>query len=376
MHRRPLRHLVTFLLPLLLCLVGGSVLAAEPAPAASSDSAGQTLTVGVKVAPPFVTPKGDGKYDGLAVSLWQKVAKDHGWKFNYRAYDLKGLLDAVREGEVDVGLGAITTTASRQESMDFSHPLTSSGLGVAVRNEQRSGWMAVVGALISPAFLKVIGTLVLLLLVVGYLVWLFEHEKNPEQFGGTRSAGIFSGFWWAMVTMTTVGYGDTAPRSVPGRVLGLVWMLTALIVVSFFTASITSALTVGKLSQRITSVNDLGGMRIASVPDSTSAQWLSGQQWTYAKADTLKDALNDLAQGRVDAVVYDKPLMQWMIRQQFRGKLDVLPMVLERQDYAFILPRKSPLRRDINASILQQINAPDWTRRVHKYLDMDGASPD
>jgi hypothetical protein len=39
-----------------------------------------------------------------------------------------------------------------------------------------------------------------------------------------------------MVTMTTVGYGDTAPKTVPGRILGLVWMLAALVFVSLFTA--------------------------------------------------------------------------------------------------------------------------------------------
>jgi ABC-type amino acid transport substrate-binding protein len=368
-HRPPCRCL----LPLLLCLLAASAVAARtPAPAASRASGARTLTVGVKVAPPFVIAEGDDQYSGLAISLWKQVAEDNRWQFTYRQYDLDGLLKAVREHKVDVGLGAITATAARQKVMDFAHPMTSSGLGVAVRASQRSGWLSVAHALISPAFLKVIGILILLLLTVGVLVWLFERKNNQEQFGGNRGEGIFSGFWWAMVTMTTVGYGDVAPRSLGGRIIGLIWMLAALIVVSFFTASITSALTVGQLSQRIRSASDLGGMHIASVPGSTSAEWLTHQRFQFTTAKNLEAALGDLAAGRVDAVVYDKPLLAWMIHQHYRGKLDVLPVVLERQDYAFALPRHSPLRQDINSSLLRQINAPDWSSRVHQFLASPG----
>ena len=339
--------------------------AAIVTPVEHLQSANQPLIVGVKVAPPFVIDD-HGHYSGLAIDLWQEVAADHGWKYVYKPYNLEGLLDAVSHDKVDVGLGAITATAEREKIMDFAHPITSSGLGVAVRGGQNAGWMAVVGALVSPAFLKVIVTLALLLLVVGFLVWLLEHKHNPEQFGGSRKQGIFSGFWWAMVTLTTVGYGDLAPRTVGGRILGLIWMLAALVIVSFFTASITSALTVGQLTNRIGSAADLGGMQVASVPDSTSANWLDRQKFSYSKATDLDAALADLAAGRVEAVVYDAPLMRWDIQQHYRGKLKVLPLVLERQDYAFALPTGSRLREPIDTSLLQRINAPDWPERLKK----------
>lgn len=241
------RALYSSLFFVFLLLFSGGAAAAPAAPGPDRE-----LVVGVKVAPPFVVQGGD-RYSGLAIDLWEESAADHGWKYRYEAHDLEGLLSAVEKKEVDVGLGAITATADRERRMDFAHPITSSGLGVAVRNEEGAGWLAVARALVSPAFLKVIGALCLLLLTVGLLAWVFERKRNPEQFGGTKRQGIFAGFWWAMVTMTTVGYGDVTPRTVPGRLLGMVWMLTALIVISFFTASITSALTVGKLSNSVRS---------------------------------------------------------------------------------------------------------------------------
>lgn len=350
---------------------GGAVLAQTPASAISAPTpVSKTLIVGVKLAPPFVIADGDG-YKGLAIDLWQDAAEDHGWTFQYRKYDLEGLLNAVRQGKVDVGLGAITATAEREQTMDFAHPITSSGLGVAVRNKGGSGWLAVAQALISPAFLKVIGLLVLLLLIVGVVVWALERRGNPDEFGGSKSQGIFSGFWWAMVTMTTVGYGDTAPRSVPGRILGMVWMLAALMVVSFFTASITSALTVGKLTSQITSASDLGKVKIASIEGSTSGNWLDRNHDKYSKAASLDAALADLDAGKVDAVVYDAPLLRWKIRQRYENDLRVLPFTLERQDYAFALPTGSPLREQIDTSLLKRINSPDWKQRLEKYFGRD-----
>ncbi len=361
---------------LLLCLVLSCGLSharriddASPpaAPGSSAGPARQALTVGVKVAPPFVIAEGD-HYRGLAIDLWQEAAADHGWTYHYRAYDLEGLLDAVARGEVDVGVGAITATAAREHRMDFSHPLTSSGLGIAVHTEQSAGWMAVARALVSPEFLKVIATLSLVLLAIGLLVWLVERHHNPDQFGGGRGRGIFSGFWWAMVTMTTVGYGDVAPRTIPGRLIGMAWMLTALIVVSFFTASITSALTVGQLSQRIHNVDDLATLQVTSVPGSTSAAWLERRHIDYHPARDLDSALASLAAGDTGAVVYDAPLLRYEIGQRYRRQLQVVPLVLERQDYAFALPSRSPLREPIDTSLLERINRGDWNDRLKRYF--------
>ncbi|WP_416307764.1 transporter substrate-binding domain-containing protein [Neptunicella sp. SCSIO 80796] len=337
---------------------------------ASSTSNAQTLVVGVKSAPPFANIEGDS-YSGLAIDLWKEIATEQGWNYRFQQYDLEGLLDATAKGEVDIGLGAITATADRAQRMDFTHTLTSSGLSVAVRSEWSSGWLAVIAALASPAFLKIIGMLVLLLLVVGFVAWLLEHKQNREQFGGSYANGLFSGFWWAMVTMTTVGYGDVAPRTVAGRLLGMVWMLTALIIVSFFTASITSALTVGQLNSQLSSTDDLVGMHLSSVTGSTSASWLTNRKLDFDDADSLELALQQLAEGKLDAVIYDAPLLRWTINQKFSGKLQVLPMTLARQDYVFALPDQSPIREVINASMLKRINSPQWPERVSSYFDGD-----
>ena len=204
------------------------------------------LTVAVKASPPFSFQNGD-RWDGVSVELWEQVAKNAGYEYRFRPYKtVAEMLTAVELGQADVAIGAISVTADRERRLDFTQPMYRAGLGIATRTEA-SGWMATLHGLFSWKFFSAVLALGLVLLLVGLLVWLFERKKNPEQFGGSAGQGIGSGFWWSAVTMTTVGYGDKAPVSAGGRVVGLVWMFVSIITISGFTAAIASSVTVNQL---------------------------------------------------------------------------------------------------------------------------------
>jgi len=61
------------------------------------------------------------------------------------------------------------------------------------------------------------GLMFLLLVVASCLVYAAEHEVQPEQFPNIPAA-----MWWAIATLTTVGYGDIYPVTVEGKVLASV----------------------------------------------------------------------------------------------------------------------------------------------------------
>jgi voltage-gated potassium channel len=74
--------------------------------------------------------------------------------------------------------------------------------------------------------------------ITGVGIYFCENEKQPEQF-----SSIFDGIWWAIVTLTTVGYGDTYPITTQGKMFTFVILIIGLAIVSVPTALIASALT-------------------------------------------------------------------------------------------------------------------------------------
>ena len=82
----------------------------------------------------------------------------------------------------------------------------------------------------------------MLLVVASLLIYYAEHDAQPDKF-----TNAFSGLWWAVATLTTVGYGDIYPVTTLGRILGAVIALTGIGMVAVPT-SILSAGFVEQLS--------------------------------------------------------------------------------------------------------------------------------
>lgn len=68
-------------------------------------------------------------------------------------------------------------------------------------------------------------------------IYYFENEAQPDHF-----ASIFDSLWWAIITLTTVGYGDVYPITVGGRVFTFCILLIGLGIVAIPTGIISSAL--------------------------------------------------------------------------------------------------------------------------------------
>jgi voltage-gated potassium channel len=68
-------------------------------------------------------------------------------------------------------------------------------------------------------------------------IYFFEHEAQPENF---RS--LFDSLWWAIATLTTVGYGDVYPITVGGRLFTFVVLMCGLGIVAMPAGLVAAAL--------------------------------------------------------------------------------------------------------------------------------------
>lgn len=329
------------------------------------------LVIGTKQTVPFVIQNPDGTWQGISIELWQDITEKLGLRYRFVERDLEGLLDGLEDTTLDAVAAALTVTSERESEVDFSHPFYTTGLTIAVPATGQSGWLGMLKRVFSTEFLTAIGALLLLLVIVGMVAWMFERRKNPDEFGGSIIEGIGAGLWWSAVTMTTVGYGDKAPRTLPGRIVGLIWMFAAIIVVSGFTATIASSLTVSQLESAVKGPKDLPYVEVGSIPNSTSAAYLEAKGVSFSGFETPLHGLKALARGEIEAFVYDAPILRYLVKTELSDRVRVLPVTFFRQDYAIALPQDSQLREPVNRALLEEVQSAEWDAILERYLGED-----
>ncbi len=72
-------------------------------------------------------------------------------------------------------------------------------------------------------------------LISGISIYVFEEQQNPN------ISTLFDAFYWSLVTISTVGYGDITPQTKEGRAITLIIILTGIGLISFATSIIVSA---------------------------------------------------------------------------------------------------------------------------------------
>jgi ABC-type amino acid transport substrate-binding protein len=333
----------------------------------AEDSARPELVVATKEAPPFVIKGGDGAWTGISITLWDRVASELGYTYRFEEASLADMVDGVADGRFDLSVAATTITPAREQQVDFSHPFYTTGFGIAV-NKSGYGWWKMAAGLLSADFFKAVGLLALLLTVIGFFFWLAESRRNPEEFRPDALRGIGDGFWFSAVTMTTVGYGDMAPRTFAGRLVALVWMFTAILIISTFTGMIASSLTADRLQGRIRGPADLPNVRVGAIGGSASDDWLSHNGIAFQHLADPQAGLTAIRDGQIDAFVHDKPLLQYLVNIDTTGDFDIVAGSFGRQDYGIARTQGSELREMGNRALLNYLDSADWEGLKARYI--------
>lgn len=338
--------------------------------AQGDDIQSETLRVGVVELEPFAMKTVDGHWEGISIDLWGEVANRMGVDFELREYDsIELLTEAFDKGDLDLTPMA-AVTADREVPGDFSDTYYMSGAVIVVPAQRAGhGWFHVASRFFSLEFLQVIGLLILLWLIAGVAVWLFEGRRNHEMFGGGPAKGVAQGIWWATVTMTTVGYGDLAPKTAGGRIVGVIWMFAAIILISGFTAAISSSLTIGELGGKVRGRRDLPSARVGTVADSTAEAYLKKNGIRQVRLfGNPRDGLKSLIDAETEAFVFQGAILKYMARKEFPGQVEVLPETFDHHYIGMAFPPGSQLREPLNRALLEFIETDQWTQILKLYL--------
>lgn len=344
-----------------VALIGGTFTALAHSQVASSpvtSARGQTVAIRAVtlIAPPFVVKQG-GTLTGFNIDLWNAIATQLNRKTSYQVMPgVAAVEDAMRSKRADLVVAPVFITLARDQTFDFYIPIMEIGLQVMVRDAGETAWNAnplwdLLHLLFSRTALFWFGVAVLLVLIPAHLVWLFERRyKNGIILNRNYFPGILEAIYWALSTLTT--QAETMPRQWVARSIAIVWMFTGVVFVAFYTAQLTTALTVEQIRGGIEGPGDLPGRRVGTIVDTTAVDYLREHHAQVDEFPTPDQMFKALLDGRVDAVVSGGPLLLYYAEHAGKGRAKPVGPEFDRAPVAIMVQVGSPLRREIDGAYL------------------------
>ncbi len=345
--------------------------------AAPQDSTPAPLRVGTTTRLPYSWKDADGQWTGPAIYLWEKVASKTGYTFEYLALADQGLQSGLRDGSIDLAATGMQLTAEAAAEVDFSVPFEAGGYSAIVHDHGVSKPLMMLKSIFVWEILIWVVAIGAATIIAGLAIRWVESRKNPDHFG--HRASRINGFWWAITTLSTVGYGDLVPKSSAGKFLAAAWMLASLVLVTMFTSSVVAALTIGRLEPKLRSIREIDHGRIAIVDREASKS-------TAARLGVLPRvfpdpaaALHALSENEVEAFLHPTHEAVAILARERDSSFSILPREVVRGFVAFGLNEK--LHRDqverINCTILEVIEGPEWlaAARMIDHPDLEMEQP-
>ena len=211
---------------------------------------------------------------------------------------------------------------------------------------------AILANFLSSAVLPYVAGVALILVVIAHLVWFLERRNATGMLTHrVYFPAIFEACWWAASTLAT--QADQMPRAALARVVAVFWMFASVVFIAYFTAAVTSNLTLQQLRGDINGPEDLPGKTVASVKGSTSVEYLRQHSAEVVEFPKVEEAYQALQQGQASAVVYDAPVLLYYASHEGKGKVQVVGSIFRKENYGVVFPDKSPLRKRVNEVLLK-----------------------
>ncbi len=135
------------------------------------------IVVATRLVAPFVVAGEGGQFSGFSIDLWRAISDELGLKTRFERYDtLPALLEAVKTSKNAAGIAAISITAEREKTLDFSHPMFRSGLSIMVR--ATDGRIDVSRIIFSKTMLAILGILALVILIPAHIFWVIARGRD------------------------------------------------------------------------------------------------------------------------------------------------------------------------------------------------------
>ncbi len=335
------------------------------------------LRVAVVIIPPFVMEQ-NGALTGFNIELWDAIAARLKRRTTYQIEpNVLTLEEAMRSKKVDLTVAPVIVTSARDEDFDFSVPLLSAGQQIMVRDthqktQSENPLWDMLRLIISRTTALWLGAAVLLALIPAHVVWLLERWREDGMISSRKYfPGIFEALYWALAALAS--QAQSLPTRWLARAVSVYWMFVGVVFVAFYTAQLTTSLTVEQIRGAIEGPNDLPGKHVATLSHGLGADYLRDHNVEFDEFPTTTQVFQALVDKNqnVDAVMLSAPILHYYAAHEGKGQVQVVGPEINILPLAIMVQLDSPLRKKIDLALLKLREDGSYDRIYGKWFGSD-----
>ncbi|KAM0026214.1 putative periplasmic binding protein-like I [Helianthus debilis subsp. tardiflorus] len=243
--------------------------------------------------------------------------------------------------EIDGVLGDSTILARRYEFVDFTATYTDLGLGTLAKTKRNDMWI-----FLKPLNVNLWLTFTAVVIFKGLVIWAIEAMDQESK--SASSQGIGTIFWFILLTIFSAQKEKLVSNL--SRFVMFVWLFVVLILISSYTATLTSLLTVEQF-ELASKGGTVGFHGYGGVTVSNTNLTDYKQRPYYSYADYADALTKGGKHGGADTIVDEVPYIKMFLGKYSNGEYAMVSSEPVTSGFAFIFSKGSPLVNDISREI-------------------------
>ncbi|KAL3850481.1 hypothetical protein ACJIZ3_012363 [Penstemon smallii] len=290
--------------------------------------------------------------DGFCIDVFQAAIRSLSYNvpFEYVPFDneygsYNDLVNEVYLQRYDAAVGDITILSNRSQYVAFTSPYTDLGLGMVAKLEHNYPWF----------FLKPLNANLWIMsacsfILMGFLVWIFEHPTN-EEFQGPPARQICTVLWFTISTLV-YAHREKLQSNLSKFVVGI-WLFVVFILASSYTANLSSLLTVQQI--KLTRSDYIGYSANSFVRGliRNNLNFHDNRLKPYQSPDEYDKALRSGSKhGGVAAIIEEIPYLKVLLAR-YPHNYTMFDSSMTTSGFGFAFQKGSPLVHDMSRAIVE-----------------------
>jgi ABC-type amino acid transport substrate-binding protein len=355
--------------------------------------------------------EGNDKYEGFVVELIRELSQMVGFNYTFKiqadkSYGSKnwlsgewnGMMKEVIEKRVDLALGDLTITSSRESAVDFTDPFLNIGISILYRKPEATInpnplyfllpfseelWFYIIGAF---------AVTTLCLFMIGRITpgeWINPHPcvKKPDYL--ENQFDFCNSWWFTLGTMFQQG-SNIVPKTLPTRIVASVWWFFVLMMITFYIAQLAALFIVYtpfmKMPiSKINSIEDLanldGEVPFGAIKSGTTYKFFGTSdnpyyrkiyQWMEQHPEymifTNTEGVERVKQEDF-AFLMESAAIDYVVERECN--LMKVGGLLDNKGYGIAMAQGSPYRVPLNDAILKLQQSGKLSHMIHKWWKED-----